>query len=80
MEYVSNVQMNKVSDYHGFYLKTVVLLLADAFEMENNWICLFYYFFWLEGNISSPVRYLLILPDDKADIFAASPLISCWSL
>ena len=24
--------MNKVSDYHGFYLKTVVLLLADAFE------------------------------------------------
>ena len=32
MEYVSNVQMNKVSDYHGFYLKTVVLLLADAFE------------------------------------------------
>ena len=32
MEYVSNVQMNKVSDYHGFYLKTIVLLLADAFE------------------------------------------------
>ena len=24
--------MNKVSDYHGFYLKAVVLLLADAFE------------------------------------------------
>ena len=24
--------MNKVSDYHGFYLKTVVFLLADAFE------------------------------------------------
>ena len=32
MKYVSNVQMNKVSDYHGFYLKAVVLLLADAFE------------------------------------------------
>ena len=24
--------MNKVHDYHGFYLKTVVLSLADAFE------------------------------------------------
>ena len=32
MEYVSNVQMNKVSDYHCLYLKTVVLSLADAFE------------------------------------------------
>ena len=32
MKYVSNVQMDKVSDYHGFYLKAVVLLLADAFE------------------------------------------------
>ena len=31
-----------------------------------------------EGNISSPVRYsyLLILPDDRADIFAAPLLIS----
>ena len=32
---------------------------------------------WLEGNISSPVRYYLsISPDDNADIFAASPSIS----
>ena len=32
----------------------------------------------LEGNISSPVRYLYlsILPDNKADIFVASLLIS----
>ena len=32
-----------------------------------------------EGNFSSPVRflYLLILPDDRADVFAASLLISC---
>ena len=37
--------------------------------------------FLLEGNISSPVRYtyLSILPDDKADIFAASLLISYCS-
>ena len=33
---------------------------------------------WLEDNISSPVRYsyLSILPDDNANIFAASLLIS----
>ena len=33
---------------------------------------------WLEGNISSPVRYsyLSILPQDNTDIFAASLLIS----
>ena len=33
---------------------------------------------WLDGNISSPVRnsYLWSFPDDKADIFAASLLIS----
>ena len=37
--------------------------------------------FWLEGNISSPVRYsyLSIFPDDNADIFAASLLISYCS-
>ena len=31
-----------------------------------------------EGNVSSPVKYsyLLILPDDRADIFAASLLVS----
>ena len=36
---------------------------------------LFYY--WLENNISSPVRYsyLSILADDNADIFATSLLI-----
>ena len=36
---------------------------------------------WSEGNISSPVKYsyLSILPDDNADIFAASLLISYWS-
>ena len=35
----------------------------------------------LEGNISSPVRYSLlwIFPDDNADIFAASLLISYYS-
>ena len=37
--------------------------------------------FWLEGIISWPVRYSYwsILPDDKADIFAASLLISYCS-
>ena len=37
--------------------------------------------FWLEGNISSPVRYsyLSIFPDDYADIFVAFLLISCCS-
>ena len=32
---------------------------------------------WLEGNVSSPARYsyLSILPDDKANVFAASLLI-----
>ena len=36
---------------------------------------------WLEGNISSPVRYsyLSILPDDNADIFSGSLLISYCS-
>ena len=36
---------------------------------------------WLEGNISSPVRYsyLSILPQDNTDIFAASLLISYCS-
>ena len=36
---------------------------------------------WSDGNISSTVRnsYLSILPDDKADIFAASLLISYCS-
>ena len=35
-------------------------------------------YLWLEGNISSPVGYpcVSIFPDDKADIFAASLLIS----
>ena len=35
----------------------------------------------LKGNISSPVRYshLLIFPDDNADIFAASLLLSYCS-
>ena len=38
-------------------------------------------YFWFDGNISSLVRYsyLLILPDDKADTFAASLLISYCS-
>ena len=38
-------------------------------------------YFWLEGNISSPARYsyILIFPDDYADIFVASLLISCCS-
>ena len=33
---------------------------------------------WSDGNISSPVRYsyLSILPEDNADVFAASLLIS----
>ena len=37
--------------------------------------------FWPGGNISSPVRYLYLstLPDDNADIFAASLLISYCS-
>ena len=37
--------------------------------------------FWLEGIISLPVRYSYgsILPDDNADIFTASLLISCCS-
>ena len=36
---------------------------------------------WSDGNIYSPVRYsyLLNLPDDNADIFAASLLISYCS-
>ena len=36
---------------------------------------------WSEGNSSSPVRYsyLLILPDDNVDIFAASLLISSYN-
>ena len=36
---------------------------------------------WLEGNVSSPVgySYLTIFPDDNADIFAASPLMSCYN-
>ena len=36
---------------------------------------------WSDGNISSPVRYsyLSILPDDNADIFAASLLILYYS-
>ena len=36
---------------------------------------------WLDGNISAPVRhsYLWILPDDKADILAASQLTSYCS-
>ena len=38
---------------------------------------------WLEGNnnIFSPIRnsYLLIFPDDNADIFPSSLLISCCS-
>ena len=37
--------------------------------------------FWSDGNISSPVRYshLWILPDDQADILAATLLISYCS-
>ena len=37
--------------------------------------------FWAGGNISLPIRYsyLSILPDDEADIFAASLLISYCS-
>ena len=37
--------------------------------------------FWLDDNISSPVRYsyLPILPDDKADILGASLLLSYCS-
>ena len=46
---------------------------------EVNLAC-FIIYFWLQGNISSPVRYsyLLILPDDKVKIFAASMLISYY--
>ena len=38
-------------------------------------------FLWLEGNISSPGRYsyLSVFPDDNADIFAASLLISYYN-
>ena len=38
-------------------------------------------FLRLEGNISSPVRYsyFYIFPDDNADTFVASVLISYWS-
>ena len=36
---------------------------------------------WLEGNVSSPVgySYLIVFPDDNADIFAASQLMSCYN-
>ena len=42
---------------------------AEQLSLTFSIIC-----FWLDGNISSPVRYsyLSILPDDMADIFAAS--------
>ena len=43
-----------------------------------NLACSIIFFFLLDGNISSPVRhlYLPIFFDDKADIFAASLLVS----
>ena len=49
-------------------------------EWYVNLAC-FFILLWLEGNISSPIRYsyLLVLPDDNADIFAASLLISYYS-
>ena len=49
---------------------------GERINLDCSIIC-----FWLEGNISSPVRYsyLLIFADDKVDILAAYLLISYQS-
>ena len=69
---------SKASTWFFTWTSIVFVCFSKALprvELENldcSIIC-----FWLEGNISSPViySYLLILPDDMADIFAASLLI-----
>ena len=52
---------------------------GEYINLACSIICL-----WLEGNISSPVRYshfsyLSIFPDDNGDVFAVSLLISYCS-
>ena len=58
-----------------------VYFLKDFANGEYLDLACFIISFWLEGNISSPVRYsfLSIFQNDYADIFAASLLISCCS-
>ena len=64
------------------FLSIVFVCFSKAFcnllivNLASSIIC-----FWLEGNISSPVRYshLSLLPDYQAGIFSASLLISYCS-
>ena len=53
------------------------LFVSKKLYQEDNFACSIICF-WLDGNISSPIRYsyLSILHDDKIDILAASLLTS----
>ena len=69
---------SKASTYFFPCFSIVFICFSKAFPKADkvNLACSIIYF-WLYGNISSPVRYsyLSTLSDDKADILAASLLI-----